>query len=162
MKAQQQVICFVLSSVKKELKINDQNRLRKGRNENMIPTKEQNPNGLHQRYLIKKIVGHEVLVPHDAIPEEVHKVGLIYKGKSKWVSIGNVSEDKIPNGSPIRAVTKKVDEGSEYFVLRLDTGGSDIEHIKACRIGIHAYADAIEHHFPDLANDLRTRYPLLP
>ena len=54
-----------------------------------------------------------------------------------------------------------VDEGSEYFVMRLDKGGSDIEHIKACRIGVHAYADAIEHHLPELAKDLKERYPLI-
>lgn len=53
------------------------------------------------------------------------------------------------------------DEGSEYFVMRLDEGGKDPEHIKACRIGINAYANAIEHHIPQLAEDLRKRYPLL-
>jgi hypothetical protein len=53
------------------------------------------------------------------------------------------------------------DEGSEYFVMRLDEGGKDHEHIKACRIGVNAYADAIEHHLPELAKDLRERYPLL-
>lgn len=57
--------------------------------------------------------------------------------------------------------TSRPDEGSEYFVMRLDEGGSDIEHIKACRIGVHAYADAIQHHLPELAKDLRERYPLL-
>jgi len=56
---------------------------------------------------------------------------------------------------------KPVDENAEYFVMRLDTGGSDIEHIKACRIGIHAYADAIQHHLPELTSDLKKRYPLL-
>jgi len=53
-----------------------------------------------------------------------------------------------------------VDAGSEYFVMRLDDGGKDPEHIKACRIGVNAYADAIEHHLPELAKDLRERYPL--
>lgn len=69
----------------------------------------------------------------------------------------------------IRKVTKvgdtevltPVDPDAEYFVLRLDTGGSDIEHIKACRIGIHAYAEAIQPHIPQLARDLIERYPLL-
>jgi len=56
---------------------------------------------------------------------------------------------------------RPVDQDAEYFVMRLDTGGSDIEHIKACRIGVHAYADAIEHHLPELAKDIRERYPLL-
>lgn len=54
------------------------------------------------------------------------------------------------------------DPKAQYFVLRLDTGGSDPEHIKACRIAAHAYADAIQHHLPDLANDLKQQYPLLP
>lgn len=54
-----------------------------------------------------------------------------------------------------------IDETAEYFVMRLDEGGKDIEHIKACRIGVHAYADAIQHHLPELADDLRKRYPLL-
>lgn len=55
-----------------------------------------------------------------------------------------------------------IDINAEYFVLRLDMGGKDINHIKACRIGIHAYADAIEAHIPELVTDLRERYPLLP
>lgn len=82
-----------------------------------IPTQAENPNGLHQRYSIRKIT-----------------------------AFGN----EVPT-----------DRGSEYFVLRLDEGGKDPEHIKACRIGIHAYANAIEHHLPELAKDLRERYPLL-
>ena len=56
---------------------------------------------------------------------------------------------------------KPVDENAEYFVMRLDTGGSDLKHIAACRIGINAYADAIYPHLPELSNDLKTRYPLL-
>lgn len=62
------------------------------------------------------------------------------------------------NGEFVAAPT---DPGSEYFVMRLDTGGKDLEHIKACRIGIHAYADAIQHHLPELSKDLKERYPLL-
>jgi hypothetical protein len=61
-----------------------------------------------------------------------------------------------PNGEDVPC-----DKGSEYFIMRLDEGGSDIKHIAACRIGIHAYADAIEYHIPQLAKDLRERYPLL-
>lgn len=58
-------------------------------------------------------------------------------------------------------ILQDVDPGAEYFVMRLDEGGSDINHIKACRIGIHAYADAIYPFIPELAIDLRKRYPLL-
>lgn len=54
-----------------------------------------------------------------------------------------------------------VDKNAEYFVLRLDEGGKDIEHIKACRIGVHAYADAIAHHLPQLSIDLKAKYPLI-
>lgn len=54
-----------------------------------------------------------------------------------------------------------IDYGSEYFVLRLDEGGKDRKHIVACRIGVHAYANAIQDHLPELAKDLKERYPLL-
>lgn len=67
--------------------------------------------------------------------------------------MGEATDDKLE--------LKDVDAGSEYFVMRLDELGKDREHIKACRIGIHAYADAIQHHLPDLAKDLKERYPLL-
>ena len=86
-----------------------------------IPTKLQNPTGLHQRYHIEKIVEVE----------------------------GSRTVDTIA-----------VDPRAEYYVMRLDMGGSDLEHVKACRIGIHAYADAIQHKLPELAEDLRRYYPL--
>ena len=57
---------------------------------------------------------------------------------------------KIDKNGSIRAT----DPSSEYFIMRLDEGGKDPEHIKACRIGVHAYADAIEHKLPELAKDL--------
>lgn len=68
---------------------------------------------------------------------------------------------KITYNSKGVPVLKNTDKESEYFIFRLDEGGKDREHIKACRIGVHAYADAIEHHLPELAKDLRERYPLL-
>lgn len=76
----------------------------------MIPSKDENPNGLHGRYQITKA-----------------------------------------DGTP-------VDEGAEYFVLRLDSGGSDPAHIAACRKAAMSYADEIEAHLPQLAADLRERY----
>lgn len=76
----------------------------------MIPTAQQNPAGLHLRYIISKT-----------------------------------------NGEP-------VDDNAEYFVLRLDENGDDKEHIKAGRIGVLAYAEAIKHHLPQLANDIIERY----
>lgn len=66
-----------------------------------IPTQIKNPNGLHQRYHVDKIV--------------ISKTGAPY--------------------------LQEPDKDAEYFVMRLDTGGKDINHIKACRIGIHAYAE---------------------
>jgi len=101
-----------------------------------IPTQTENPKGLHQRYYIQK----KVINP---------KAGESY-GFANGIEMVEPDFDMIP-----------VDEDAEYFVMRLDTGGSDIEHIKSCRIGIHAYADAIQHHLPELAADLKERYPLL-
>lgn len=95
----------------------------------------ENPTGLHQRYKIQKIVP-----VHKPVNEELY---------------GKRSRDLV------EAKLVDVDENAEYFVLRLDLGGSDINHIKACRIGIHAYANAIEATIPQLAADLRERYPLI-
>lgn len=61
---------------------------------------------------------------------------------------------------PLERRITAIDKDAEYFVMRLDEGGKDINHIKACRIGVHAYADAIEPFIPKLAKDLRERYPL--
>lgn len=54
----------------------------------------------------------------------------------------------------------KTDPKAEYFVLRLDLNGSDSNHILACRKAIQTYADAIESTIPQLAKDLRKRYPI--
>lgn len=91
-----------------------------------MKTQKENPNGLHARYTVKKLVPYKPKF-----------------GKSRYMEV-------------------EPDPSAEYFVMRLDEGGSDIEHIKACRIGVHAYADAIEHKLPQLATDLRERYPLIP
>lgn len=76
----------------------------------MLPTKEQNPTGLHQRYIISKA-----------------------------------------NGAPL-------DTTAEYFVLRLDEGGSDPIHIAACRKAVLTYAASIQAHLPQLSDDLFSRY----
>jgi hypothetical protein len=74
-----------------------------------------------------------------------------------------------PDGFHIRYLVLKIDKdgnfretdpGSEYFVARLDEGGRDKEHTKACRIAVKAYTDAIEHYLPQVAIDLRERYPI--
>ncbi len=91
-----------------------------------METINSNPNGLHQKYVIRKVVG-------------IKRSGFF-------------GEDNF--------TTKAVDKDAEYFVLRLDNKGSDPKHIEACRIGIHAYANAIKDHIPKLAKDLIERYPL--
>ena len=75
-----------------------------------IPTQQENPEGLHLRYIITKT-----------------------------------------DGEPI-------DENAEYFVLRLDDGGDDIKHIKACRKAIKVYAKKIKKHLPELSKELLSRY----
>jgi len=75
-----------------------------------IPTQQENPKGLHLRYIVTKT-----------------------------------------DGEP-------VDENAEYFVLRLDDGGDDIKHIKACRKAIRVYAKKIKKHLPELSKDLLSRY----
>lgn len=97
-----------------------------------IPTQLESPNGFHQRYEIRKVILSDLNIAGADIID--------------------------PNN---RFKTIPIDPGSEYFVMRLDEGGKDIEHIKACRIAVNAYADAIEHHLPQLAKDLRNRYPVL-
>lgn len=76
----------------------------------MIPTQEQNPKGLHQRYVVSKTSG------------------------------------------------EPVDETAEYFILRLDLGGSDSKHINACRKAVLTYANEIKEHLPELSKDLIDRY----
>jgi len=97
-----------------------------------IPTQSENPFGLYQRYQVKKWVKK-------------------YGGKNS-IPFGK-------SGNEMKAAN--TDPDAEYFVMRLDEGGKDPEHIKACRVGVNAYADAIRHHLPDLAKDLKERYPLL-
>lgn len=53
-----------------------------------------------------------------------------------------------------------IDDGAFYFVLRLDNGGSDLEHIRACRKAILTYCWEVEHgvklpHMKLTAKDLR-------
>jgi hypothetical protein len=110
----------------------------------MIPTKNENPKGLHHRYKIQKFERQEVYY------------------NRRWIDVTLFEgEFEVPDDCRRRFVYKDVDEKAEYFVLRLDEGGSDLKHIAACRIAIHAYADAIEPHIPQLAKDLKERYPLL-
>jgi hypothetical protein len=79
------------------------------------------------------------------------------------------TQSERPDGFHIHYLVMKIDKdgslrepdpGSEYFVARLDKGGRDREHIKACWVAVNAYTNAIEHHRPQVAKDLRERYPI--
>ncbi|MCK5614170.1 hypothetical protein KAR91_70550 [Candidatus Pacearchaeota archaeon] len=94
----------------------------------MIPTKEENPKGLHAKYYIQKIVG-------------IKRVG-----------------DNLLYFPDFEFELKEVDDGSEYFVMRLDDGGSDPIHIQACRNAVLHYAEEIKDHLPELSKDLIERY----
>lgn len=98
-----------------------------------IPTQLENPKGLHQRYIVKKLV-----------PNPNYDWG-------KASEIGENEEYFVENP----------ERGAEYFVLRLDEGGKDVDHIRAGRIAIHAYAKAIRWKYPELAKDLEQRYPII-
>jgi hypothetical protein len=100
-----------------------------------MKTQSENPTGLHRKYHIQKVI---------TVPNPKYDNGTILGLREPYI------EALIP-----------VDNNSEYFILRLDTGAGDREHVKACRIGVHAYADAIVNHLPRLAADLKERYPLL-
>lgn len=124
-----------------------------------LPLREENPKGLHLRYVIQKVVGVQafVEVPNRAYGHSPYATAT----KREWQQVTAEELQELPQGTQLRPMLSDIDDNAEYFILRLDTGGSDPEHIKAGRIGIHAYATAIEHHLPDLARDLRERYPLL-
>lgn len=103
-----------------------------------MKNQQQNPNGLHARYFVQKI---EVVRNPDFIPNMHTK--------------GQVDNDEYIE------VLKPIKKDSEYFLLKLNANGGDIEHIKACRIAVRAYAEAIQHHLPQLAIDIFKKYPLL-
>lgn len=57
-----------------------------------------------------------------------------------------------------RSDGRPIDEGAEYFVLRLDAGGKDPLHVAACRAAVLEYARQIRQHLPVLAEELTSRY----
>lgn len=93
-----------------------------------LPTKEENPTGLHMKYRIQKF-SH-------------------YKRKKDFFGW---TEDVIP-------VFKDVDPESEYFILRLDHKQKDPKHREACIKAVLCYAEAIKDHLPQLSEDLIKRY----
>lgn len=82
--------------------------------------------------------------------------------KQKKENDGLQTQEQNPKGLHARYRVEKIkgptDPNAEYFVLRLDSGGSDPRHIAACRKAVLAYANEIEDHLPSLAADLRERY----
>lgn len=48
-----------------------------------------------------------------------------------------------------------VDPDAQYFVLRLDSGCKDADHLKACRLALAVYAANIKGTAPQLASELR-------
>lgn len=117
-----------------------------------IPTQKENPKGLHQRFWLRKII--------PASPEYKEHMRMIHE-TTVPPNLNFLDLSKKEEYTDPEFMLAEINKDAEYFVLRLDEGGSDIEHIKACRIGINAYADAIKNHLPELSNDLKTRYPLL-
>lgn len=75
--------------------------------------------------------------------------------------IPEISEN--PDGLHRRYIISKadgspIDEGAQYFVLRLDDNGKDRRHVEACRAAILRYAERIQTHIPKLAEDIRKKY----
>lgn len=104
-----------------------------------MKTRLENPKGLHQRYVIRKIE----LAPNPLFSPTA-KTSQVVDNKSQYIT-----------------VTAPVNKDAEYFVLRLDDMQSDPFHKEACVMAINAYADSIEPHIPKLAADIRKKYPII-
>lgn len=109
-----------------------------------IKNRVDNPEGLHRRYEILKIVRVEAYVD------------------KKWIDVSLFDKDSesLLEGKKQREVKEPVSPESQYFTLRLDTEGDDLRHIIASRIGLNAYADAIKDHIPKLADDIKSQFPV--
>jgi len=70
----------------------------------------------------------------------------------------NKKKGLLPKYRITKANGQPMDEGAEYFVLRLDDGGGDKRHIEACRAAILTYAEQIADHLPLLAKDIIEKY----
>lgn len=102
----------------------------------------ENPKGLHARYSIRKIK--------------------VVKNPDFGKDLSNTLYGKRRNTtSEFKIITEPTEENSEYFVLKMDENADDIEHLKACRIAVNSYANSIEHHLPQLAKDIREKWPIL-
>jgi len=102
-----------------------------------MKTQEDNPNGLHLKYFIQKIV-------------DWHPAGISARD--------HLDDHTLPYFGEMVPELAPVDKNAEYFVLRLDKGGKDKNHTNACRKAVLKYADEIEPFIPQLAKDLRDNY----
>lgn len=64
----------------------------------------------------------------------------------------------MPRYTILKADGSPVDPDAEYFVLRLDDGGSDKIHIGACRDAVLLYAMMVQDHLPVLSKELFEKY----
>lgn len=103
----------------------------------------ENPNGLHQRYFVEKINK----VPNPNYMAIIDKSSTYEKRK-------NITDEFLLVRVPVK-------KNAEYFLLKLNNDCNDPNHIKACRIALHAYAAAISDYLPELATDLIENYPLI-
>jgi hypothetical protein len=104
-----------------------------------LKTRLQNPMGLNQRYVVRKI---ELSLNPNFSPS--HKVSQVINNHDQYL--------------PIIA---PVNKDAHYFILRLDEMQSDPYHLAACRIAVRAYARSIKFHLPELAKDIFDKYPLI-
>ena len=107
----------------------------------MIPTQIENPNGLHGKYYIQKIV---------PTTEEEQK-------RQADKILNRMGGGKYPVDVDLLKI-EPCDPKAEYFVLRLDEHSSDKNHLAACRKAIITYANEIAPFLPQLSKDLLERY----
>lgn len=101
--------------------------------EKKVEPEQPKEKGLYQKYFIQKIVKN---------PDYMNKITDTFMG-----------EDATPE-----FILKPTDSDAEYFVLRLDDGGSDPIHVEACRQAVLTYATMIRNHLPELSGDLFKKY----
>jgi len=83
-------------------------------------------------------------------------MGINYKAIKKHDS--DERKKGLYNKYIVRRADKKPNDKEEYFVLRLDSHGSDKIHREACRKAVLLYAEEIKNHLPNLSKDLIKRY----
>jgi len=87
-----------------------------------------NTKGLYQKYFIQK-VEYGPVIGHDLLGRPIHS----FKYKSTR-------------------------DGDEYFVLKLEGGGTSDIHIEASRKAVLLYAEIIKPYLPELSKDIFDKY----